>query len=133
MRDNLARGMSLAEARADAVRRFGNTALLRDRTLDADRLAFLEHAWTRVLGPGDDARAAALLPHLVLVGASVSSGVGPEELGAVFRLLARLVPAQLDPEQPEDQPELEPLEQPDHQIGERWQAPCTRRQAEELM
>ncbi|HKV13274.1 MAG TPA: ABC transporter permease [Thermoanaerobaculia bacterium] len=37
-RDNVARGMSPAEARADAVRRFGNTALLRDKTLDADRL-----------------------------------------------------------------------------------------------
>jgi putative ABC transport system permease protein len=42
MRDNLARGMSPAEARADAVRRFGNTALLRDRTLDADRLAWAD-------------------------------------------------------------------------------------------
>lgn len=41
-RDNIARGLSPAEARADAVRRFGNTALLRDRTLDADRLAGLD-------------------------------------------------------------------------------------------
>jgi predicted permease len=41
-RDNVARGMSPAEARADAVRRFGNTALLRDRTLDADRLAWAD-------------------------------------------------------------------------------------------
>lgn len=41
-RDNIARGMAPAEARADAVRRFGNTALLRDRTLDVDRLAWLD-------------------------------------------------------------------------------------------
>ena len=41
-RDNVAAGMSPAEARADARRRFGNTALLRDRTLDADRLAWAD-------------------------------------------------------------------------------------------
>lgn len=41
-RDNIARGMPPAEARADAVRRFGNTALLKDRTLDADRLAWAD-------------------------------------------------------------------------------------------
>jgi putative ABC transport system permease protein len=41
-RDNIAAGMSPAEATADARRRFGNTALLRDRTLDADRLAWAD-------------------------------------------------------------------------------------------
>ncbi|MEO6192809.1 MAG: ABC transporter permease [Thermoanaerobaculia bacterium] len=41
-RDNLAAGMSPAEALADARRRFGNTALLRDRTLDSDRLAWAD-------------------------------------------------------------------------------------------
>jgi predicted permease len=41
-RDNVARGMLPAAARADALRRFGNTALLRDRTLDADRLAWAD-------------------------------------------------------------------------------------------
>ncbi len=41
-RDNIAAGMSPAEALADARRRFGNTALLRDRTLDADRLAWAD-------------------------------------------------------------------------------------------
>ncbi|HET9677048.1 MAG TPA: permease prefix domain 1-containing protein, partial [Solirubrobacterales bacterium] len=41
-RDNLARGMTPEAARADALRRFGNTALLRDRTLDADRLAWAD-------------------------------------------------------------------------------------------
>jgi len=41
-RDNIVAGMSPAEARADARRRFGNTALLRDRTLDADRLAWAD-------------------------------------------------------------------------------------------
>jgi predicted permease len=41
-RDNVARGMSPAEARADALRRFGNAPLLRDRTLDADRLAWAD-------------------------------------------------------------------------------------------
>ena len=41
-RDNVARGMAPQAARADALRRFGNTALLRDRTLDADRLAWAD-------------------------------------------------------------------------------------------
>src|SRR5215510_4758366 len=39
---NLAAGMSPEQARADALRRFGGTALARDRAHDADTFAWLE-------------------------------------------------------------------------------------------
>src|SRR5262245_6818009 len=42
IRDNLAAGMSLDEARQDALRRFGSTAAHRDTTRDADILVSLE-------------------------------------------------------------------------------------------
>lgn len=41
-RDNLARGMAPAEARTDARRRFGNPTLLRETTMDVDRLAWVD-------------------------------------------------------------------------------------------
>jgi AcrR family transcriptional regulator len=61
--------------------------------IDGARLAFLEELWNGVLGDREAARAAALLPHLVTVGASVTPGLGDEELAAAFSLLARLAPA----------------------------------------
>ena len=60
--------------------------------IDGARLAFLEALWTDALGDPAAARVAALVPHLVTVGASVSPGVGDDELDGVFRLLARLAP-----------------------------------------
>lgn len=41
-RDNLARGLSPEAARIDARRRFGNPALLRETTMDVDRLAWVD-------------------------------------------------------------------------------------------
>jgi AcrR family transcriptional regulator len=61
--------------------------------IDGARLAFLEELWADALGDPAAARIAALVPHLVTVGASVSPGVRDEELDGVFRLLARLAPA----------------------------------------
>jgi len=60
--------------------------------IDGARLAFLEELWADVLGDPAGARVAALVPHLVTVGASVSPGIRDDELDGVFRLLARLVP-----------------------------------------
>jgi AcrR family transcriptional regulator len=60
--------------------------------IDGARLAFLEELWTEALGDPAAARVAALVPHLVTVGASVSPGVRDDELDGVFRLLARLTP-----------------------------------------
>lgn len=60
--------------------------------IDGARLAFLEELWTGALGDPAAARIAALVPHLVTVGASVSPAVRDDELDGVFRLLARLGP-----------------------------------------
>jgi AcrR family transcriptional regulator len=59
--------------------------------IDGARLAFLEELWTGVLGDPRAARIAALLPHLVTVGASVSPGIPDGELDAVYALVSRLV------------------------------------------
>jgi AcrR family transcriptional regulator len=61
--------------------------------IDGARLAFLEELWTGALGDPAAARVAALVPHLVTVGASLSPGLRDDELDEVFRLLGRLVPA----------------------------------------
>jgi hypothetical protein len=62
--------------------------------LDAARLAFLERTWRGVLGDPERARAAALVPHLVSIGAVVATPpLDDAELGSVFELLARLVPS----------------------------------------
>lgn len=58
--------------------------------IDGARLAFLEEAWTRVLGDPAAARTAALVPHLLAVGASVSPGVDDADLHAVQSVLRGL-------------------------------------------
>ena len=60
--------------------------------IDGARLALLEELWTGVLGDPRAARTAALLPHLVAVGASVSPGVRDDDLAEVSRALTRLAP-----------------------------------------
>ena len=59
--------------------------------IDGARLAFLEELWTGVLGDPRAARIAALVPHLVTVGASVSPGIPYDELDAVYALVTRMV------------------------------------------
>lgn len=60
--------------------------------IDAERLGLLTDLWSRVIPDRAAARTAALVPHLIAVGASVSSDVSPEDLRRVYELLARLVP-----------------------------------------
>lgn len=61
--------------------------------IDAARLAFLRELWTGVLGDDRRAHTAALVPHLIAVGASViHPRLTTAELHDVYDLLARLMP-----------------------------------------
>ncbi|MGO1975429.1 MAG: TetR/AcrR family transcriptional regulator [Propionibacteriaceae bacterium] len=70
--------------------------------LDRERLRFLTDIWGTALPDPGQARIAALLPHLVTIGASVSSAtVSPEDLRSALRLLllqVPTVPQALDPD-----------------------------------
>lgn len=61
--------------------------------LDRARLEFLSRLWKRRLGDGARARAAALLPHLVVAGIGVvQPRPAEDEIRAVFELLAESAP-----------------------------------------
>lgn len=61
---------------------------------DAARLDALTELWLAVLGDSHRAKIAALVPHLVMIGASVSTPVPTEaDVADVFALLAHLVPS----------------------------------------
>lgn len=59
--------------------------------LDDSRLGFLTQVWAQILGDECRAHTAALVPHLIAVGASVAHPrLGATELTAVYELLAEL-------------------------------------------
>lgn len=61
--------------------------------IDAARLQALTELWQAVVGDPHRARVAALIPYLVMIGASVALPTPTDDdLAAVFGLLARLVP-----------------------------------------
>ena len=60
--------------------------------IDADRLDLLTGLWERVLGDAAAARTAALVPHLIAVGASVSPDIQADDLARVYALLAQIAP-----------------------------------------
>lgn len=62
--------------------------------VDRARLAALESIWSRIVDDPDRAHAAALVPHLLLIGASVALPQPTRhELESVFGLLAELIPS----------------------------------------
>ncbi|OLT11341.1 hypothetical protein BJF78_27025 [Pseudonocardia sp. CNS-139] len=61
--------------------------------VDAARLAFVQELWRRVAGDNPRARTAALLPHLLLIGANAARPpLDDADRRAVFDLLAELIP-----------------------------------------
>lgn len=61
--------------------------------LDEARLTFLQNLWTRILGDANRAHIAALVPHLIAVGASVAQPrLTTTQLNSVYALLAALAP-----------------------------------------
>ncbi|MCD0444735.1 TetR/AcrR family transcriptional regulator [Glycomyces sp. A-F 0318] len=66
--------------------------------IDRARLEALQEVWTRLLPGAETARIAALVPHLVVIGASAAPwSVADGDLAAVMRLLARIAPALAEP------------------------------------
>jgi AcrR family transcriptional regulator len=62
--------------------------------LDAARRSFIESLWRRALGDTARAHTAALLPHLLLIGANAAQPpTDATSLRAVFDLLAELIPS----------------------------------------
>jgi hypothetical protein len=62
--------------------------------VDVARLASLEAVWARMVDDPARAHAAALLPHLLLIGASVAlPATSRDDLESAFGLLAELIPA----------------------------------------
>lgn len=62
--------------------------------VDGVRLRALEGAWRGIVADPERARTAALLPHLVVIGATVARPtIDEHRLREVFRLLAELIPA----------------------------------------
>ena len=62
--------------------------------VDRVRLRALEAAWRDIVADPARARTAALLPHLLVIGATVARPtIDDDELREVFRLLAELIPA----------------------------------------
>ncbi len=69
------------------------TARAVQERLDTARLAFLRDLWTRLLGDERRAHVAALVPHLIAIGASMAQPrLAASDLRAVFDLLAALAP-----------------------------------------
>lgn len=61
--------------------------------IDAARLDALTSVWARLVGEGDEARVAALVPHLVVIGATMAlPATDAADLDRVFGLLEQLVP-----------------------------------------
>ena len=66
--------------------------------IDQTRLAALQRVWRPHVRTDAEARAAAMLPYLLAVGATVvTPPVGPEELRRLFELLLPLIPERLSP------------------------------------
>jgi AcrR family transcriptional regulator len=71
--------------------------------VDDARLQMLQDVWASALPHQDMPRTAALVPHLVIIGASASPTTSAEDLGSVLRLLTRLaraVPDSADASEP---------------------------------
>lgn len=63
------------------------------RRVDAARLAALEAAWSRLVEDPEVARTAALLPHLLVIGASMTEPpTSSKDLQGVMEMLATFIP-----------------------------------------
>lgn len=98
LQDLAARVGSLVDLRLEvAIRAWASQdadAAAAQERVDLARLAALETVWSRMVDDPARARAAALLPHLLVIGASVAlPTTSRADLESVFGLLAELIPS----------------------------------------
>lgn len=60
--------------------------------IDQSRLEMLQQLWAAILPDPEAARVAALVPHLIVIGASAAPAT-PQDLAAILSLLTRIAPA----------------------------------------
>ena len=79
--------------------------------VDRARLVALESIWSRIVDDPARARTAALIPHLLLIGATVAlPRTSRQDLESVFGLLSDLIPSV----SPERTPDVSPTTRPSH-------------------
>ena len=87
--DNAAAGMSQEEARADAVRRFGNATVARDRSYEADIFVWLETVLQDLRYGARSLRLNPGITAVVLLSVALASGASTAIFSVVHSVLLR--------------------------------------------
>ena len=90
--DNVAAGMSRDEARADAVRRFGNATVARDRSYEADIFVWLETVLQDLRYGARSLRLNPGVTVVVLLSVAIASGASTAIFSVVHSVLLRSLP-----------------------------------------
>ena len=90
--DNVAAGMSRDEARADAVRRFGNATVARDRSYEADIFVWLETVLQDLRYGARSLRLNPGVTVVVLLSVAIASGASTANFSVVHSVLLRSLP-----------------------------------------
>jgi putative ABC transport system permease protein len=90
--DNVAAGMSREEARADAVRRFGNATVARDRSYEADIFVWLETVLQDLRYGARSLRLNPGVTVVVLLSVAIASGASTAIFSVVHSVLLRSLP-----------------------------------------
>lgn len=90
--DNVAAGMSQEEARADAVRRFGNATVARDRSYEADIFVWLETVLQDLRYGARSLRLNPGVTAVVLLSVALASGASTAIFSVVHSVLLRSLP-----------------------------------------
>jgi putative ABC transport system permease protein len=90
--DNVAAGMSPEEARADAIRRFGNATVTRDRAYEADILVWLETVLQDLRYGARSLRSNPGVTAVALLSMALASGASIAIFGVVHSVLLRALP-----------------------------------------
>ncbi|HKR26657.1 MAG TPA: ABC transporter permease, partial [Acidobacteriaceae bacterium] len=90
--DNVAAGMSAAEARANAVRRFGNATVTRERSYEANVLIWLETILQDLRYGARSMRSHPGLSAVVLLSMALASGASSAVFSVVHTVLLRALP-----------------------------------------
>jgi putative ABC transport system permease protein len=92
--DNVAAGMSREEARADAVRRFGNAAVARERSYEADIFLWLETILQDLRYGARSLRSNPLVSAVAIISIALAIGASTAIFSVVHAVLLRTLPYQ---------------------------------------